>query len=320
MPSLCQAALIWICTIVAPQAMFLQPRNPSRPILDAMNQITRPFKADPDWARIKIPFMLTGTEFKTGTEVTLELTGAIASTLAKRHHATPYVSYNGYGSEVGVGSEPTALHFNHASEYIYTNLTSRSGHFRFILVIRDPIEMVISGYWYIRRQSGDLGEPSPIITRAEREQLLGADVITGLEIVAQGMLKTTFPNICGFLKASNGDVRVMTIGLEDIESDLNQTVSCMYRFLLEPVMPNDFKSILSSSLEVAQAADARRRKKVAEKYAEHFNADENRVLSRKLIDLSSNPVWEEIRKTRHELGYIATQDPASFRLPWPAQC
>lgn len=300
--------------------MHLQLRQYSWPILDTLKQISRPIQAEPDWARIKIPFMLTGSHFKTGTDTVFELSAAIASTLAKRHpagNATPYFSFNGYAHEVGVGSEPSALNFNNARDYIYTNLTGR--HFRFVHVIRDPIEMVISAYWYVRRQQRDLGWPSPIITRAEREQLLGADVITGLEIVAQGMLNTSIPSIRGFLKASNGDPRVMTIGLEDIESDFNKTVSCMYRFLLEPIMPKDFKSILSSSLEVAQAADARRRK-TAKKDVKHFNTDENKILSRELIALSTNPVWEELREVRHELSYLATQDPGRFRLPWPAQC
>lgn len=307
--------------IFEPPAMHLQFRQHSWPILDTLKFISRPIRADPDWDRIKIPFMLTGSNFKTGTDTMAELSAAIASTLAKRHpagNATPYFSFNGYAHEIGVGSEPTALNFNHARDYIYTNITSRS--FRFVHSIRDPIEMVISGYWFVRRQSRDLGWPSPIITRAERERLLEADVITGLEIVARGMLNTSIPNIRGFLRASNGDTRVMTIGLEDIESDFNETVSCMYRFLLEPIMPKDFNSILSSSLEVAQAANAQRGKTTAKKDAEHFNTDGNKVLSRELIALSTNPVWEELRQFRHELGYLATQDPGRFRLPWPGQC
>eukprot|EP00930_Biecheleria_cincta_P051076 TRINITY_DN3623_c0_g1_i3.p1 TRINITY_DN3623_c0_g1~~TRINITY_DN3623_c0_g1_i3.p1 ORF type:complete len:270 (-),score=16.97 TRINITY_DN3623_c0_g1_i3:467-1276(-) len=254
MPSLCQAALVWICMIVAPQAMHLKlrqhsyrimdtmtfrglrqkimPNWPPIPMLDTLTYIPSPKQPDPDWgARIKIPFMLTGAHYKTGTVLMMELNAALSTTLAKRDpagNATPYYSLHEYATEFGVGSEPTALSFHPACEYTYTNITSRSHHFRFVHVIRDPIEMVISGYWYLRRQPDDRGLFHEVVTRAEREQLLRDDVITGLEIVAQGMLKTTIPDMRGFLKASNGDVRVMTIGLEDFDSDFNKRlVACI---------------------------------------------------------------------------------------------
>eukprot|EP00930_Biecheleria_cincta_P051074 TRINITY_DN3623_c0_g1_i1.p1 TRINITY_DN3623_c0_g1~~TRINITY_DN3623_c0_g1_i1.p1 ORF type:complete len:109 (-),score=9.69 TRINITY_DN3623_c0_g1_i1:97-423(-) len=102
MPSLCQAALIWICMIVAPQAMHLRLRQHSYPSMDAVREIPTPKRPDPDWARIKIPFMLTGSHYKTGTVVMTQLDTAIASALAKRDpagNATPYVSKHGYAYE-----------------------------------------------------------------------------------------------------------------------------------------------------------------------------------------------------------------------------
>ena len=297
--------------------MFLQR---DLPIVNTLRGILTVPQVDPDWSRM--PFMLTGAHYKTGTEILQEVDAAMVKTLAQQDpagRAVPYYRRHGYGFEVGIGTEPAILSIARSTDQIYANLTSRQ--FRFVHAIRDPIEMVISAYWYLIRQQVDIGwGPGTILTLAEVAQLQKTNVITGLEIVARGVLKHTISDILGFLNTSRGDVRVMTVGLEDFESDFNKTVSCMYRFLLEPVMPQTYKSLASSALGAAQAADARRRKAATGTNAKHFNSDENKTLSRNLIAASTNPVWGEIRKARHEFGYLATQDPGRFRLPWPAQC
>lgn len=280
----------------------------------------KPWPEPADWK--KLPFMLAGSHYKCGTETLQELVVAMAITLAEHDPAghAPYYKPHGWGREAGIGDAPIALNFAYPAEYTYANLTGRP--FRLFHSIRDPIEMTISAYWYIRRQSVpfDLGwGPSQIVTLDEYAKLLSADVITGLEITARGVLNTEIKDIRGLLKASRGDARVVTVSLEDIEDNFNRTIGCMHRFLMEPIAPKLYKALASSLLDGAQLADSGSHQASVDENAIHFNSDENKVISRNLIAASTNPVWDELREVRREFGYQATGD-GRYRRPWPSQC
>ena len=115
------------------------------PIVNTLRGILTVPQVDPDWSRM--PFMLTGAHYKTGTEILQEVDAAMVKTLAQQDpagRAVPYYRRHGYGFEVGIGTEPAILSIARSTDQIYANLTSRQ--FRFVHAIRDPIEMVISAY------------------------------------------------------------------------------------------------------------------------------------------------------------------------------
>lgn len=347
-----RAVLVWMSGLFAPHAMFLprtlkiggssahrslihyadrqvrlktgdDPASANRKIFTD-NETLGPLHRYPEWDRV--PFMLTGSHYKSGTIMIGDVLQAMVRTLAQHDPAgrakTHHYNY-GYGEEYGIGNSPTSLHYFYPDAYTYTNLTNHASAFRFVHIIRDPIEMTISAYWYIRRQQeegeGDRGwGPSQIITDSEMAQLLSTGVGAGLEIVAHGMLTKTVQAMQGFYNASRGDTRVLTIGLENFEADFNKTVQCTHRFHMEPVMPQVCKSLADALLEGAQIADARRRKATLK--SDHFNSDENKQLSRNLIATSTSPVWEKLREARRELGYLGSEIDDSFWLPMPSQC
>lgn len=264
--------------------------------------------------------MLTGAHYKSGTKVLCDLGQAMVMTLAQHDPtggAKTYLANYGYAEEYGIDGSPSSLHYFFPDAFYYANLTNHT--FRFVHVIRDPIEMAISAYWYIRRQQTDRGwGPSQIVTDSELAQLLSKDVGSGLEIVAHGILAKTVQEMQGFHNASRGDTRVMTLGIENFKADFNKTVRCIHRFLMEPVMPQIYNSLSHALLEGAQIADARRRK--ATLMPDHFNTDENKKLSRRLIATSTSHVWAKLREVRRELGYLANHEAESFSLPLPSQC
>lgn len=173
--------------------------------------------------------------------------------------------------------------------------------YKLVHVIRDPLDMVVSAYWYHIHDIDTQMVPGtgPAILQQH-------DMITGLKIEARGELQSTLQEELAVVKASAGDDRVLTIGLEDFQDDFNGTVATIYAFLFGSNDP-DAKQMCTKAT-------------VADKNSQRFQGDDpghiadsrNEDIALSAISSSNETIWDEVRAFRKDFGYHEVS-PGVFR-------
>lgn len=100
------------------------------------------------------------------------------------------------------------------------NLESISrGSYRVVHVIRDPVEVVVSGYVY-HLQSRDLNGQTPLIRHM--------NLSSGIDTEADYALKRTLKDMAEVVRWSQGNPRALVLRLEDFDENFNLTARRMY--------------------------------------------------------------------------------------------
>lgn len=192
----------------------------------------------------------------------------------------------------------------------YTALVSGTQPFKLVHLIRDPLEMVISAYWYHLRHND-----TQVVLGTGPSELQSLDTLAGLEKEAAAEFKYSLAHMLASTQVMSADPRVRTIAFEDFDDDFNGTVSCLYRFLLRPDHPE-----LGKLLEEAQVANRRTWTRntgktlnlLTDMAAVSVTRASDRVRALQLISNSSNPVWNQVHAMRALLGYVEIK-PGVFR-------
>jgi len=182
------------------------------------------------------------------------------------------------------------IHFNCIDTRAYQILKRHP--FRLLHLIRDPIELVISAYWYHRR-TYCLDKQAVHVDCAT---LFSLNLTQGLIYEAQQELASTLPEIMEVLISTAGDTRVLTMGLEDFMDDFITASDAALAFLY-PNLNNR-----SSVLAATRIADLHQVKSTNL----HVNSDDDREMSREVISTSNHLIWHRIRQSRNSFGYVKT--------------
>lgn len=244
--------------------------------------------------------MIYGVHHKTGTHLLQQIRNATADFLGKfdqrnrrtRHLHLPeqesHIQYNCVDAEV--------LHILHESPRPY----------KMVHVVRDPLELVISGYWY-HAHSYDVQ-----LVHSGPKYLTGLSVEDGLVFEAKAQIVSTLQEITSVVVASIRDEQVLTLGLEDFENDFDGTTSRMFRFFY-----GDDDQLVEKLVVAARKADNSRwdwkELKKRPKTQSHVNTNHNVVLAKKIISSSTDPIWDQVRDFRHCFGYTEVR-PGTFRI------
>jgi len=195
--------------------------------------------------------------------------------------------------------------------------------FKMVHVIRDPMELIISAYWYHRKYMD-----VPFGHETNFKTLQSVSLGEGLEREALANLHGTLREMADVVKLTAVDERVITIGLEDFGDDFNLTVSCVFQYLLErSPWSRRWKSLVDSAQIANKELWSRPERSHLRSEIDRDSplhpivatSKSERALAMALIDASTSPVWKEVGSLRLALGY-AEQTFGTLRRPMPEVC
>ena len=190
---------------------------------------------------------------------------------------------------------------------------AHSGHsgIRVVHLIREPVELCISGYWYHLRSTDTQFVPGVSPAILERH-----DTESGLELNTRGTLKSTLPEIRSAVEAMKDDVRVLTIGLEAFGDDYDLTCKRIYDFLMRG--NDEFAKKLPLSRFLRATAVGKHPKN-----SNHVGDLDEKEVARGIIASSTNQeLWDNVRAYRKIFGYVEVC-PGAWRFhgdPAPQEC
>lgn len=178
------------------------------------------------------------------------------------------------------------------------NLLKKSDY-RLVHVIRDPLETVISGYWY-HSESYD----TQLVPNTGPQVLKHLSLADGLSHEARSEIQSTLSEMSSVVKATQNNENVLTISLEDFVDDFNGTTALMFDFLFgkDHIARQDMIQKASACDEVGNHIQSN-----------HINSKENYFKAVQHINQSKDPIWSEVRAFRQELGFFEVA-PGHFRL------
>merc|ERR1712224_480824 len=95
-------------------------------------------------------------------------------------------------------------------------------------LIRDPLQTVISGYWYHLNH----GQVDTDFMQTGAAYFKNASLIEGLQIEAEAQLEGTLKDMSSALKASEGDPDILTMWLEDFAHNYTHAAATMWDHLI----------------------------------------------------------------------------------------
>lgn len=192
-----------------------------------------------------------------------------------------------------------------------------SGPLKLVHIIRDPLELVVSAYWY-HTTSSDGAPMSPKMLKLMNTQ-------AGLGVEALHELRGNLKNMEETIEVSSADPEVLTVGLENFHDDFNRTLRCIYGFLFEVGQDNPQ---LQGFIHRAQIADTTRwshketeqiNKDMGMEFPISIGSEANKEKAKSLIASSINPVWNVVRGLRPKFGYREVSA-GKFRTPFSSHC
>ena len=174
--------------------------------------------------------------------------------------------------------------------------------FKLIHIVRDPVAVCVSGYWYHRTNPTDL-----IAKKQQRRpgMLLKLGLSDGLVFNAAGQLPMVASMVqwAGILAA---DRRVLTLGLEDFASDSwNATAALLADFMFpaEEGLGAQARHFLAQPTPFKDESARRSNLSVS-----HFTLRVDELRAFDAINRSTDPVWSKLYTLRRTLGYVNTAD------------
>jgi len=237
--------------------------------------------------------IIFASHHKTGTAVLNDVAQTVAQILELDIEKKLSRSRPGHGSsfhEAPDWSRSLHLYQTFDSDAWRAIVSSRETQSRVRLVhlVRDPVETVISGYWYHCR-TGDTGTV-PI----DSEALVQLDTEDGLEVEAAAVLESTIPEMQAAAGAAkDSDRRVLRLGLEAFTDDWEGTLARVWDFLADSseMYTEDLRD---QFLDLASMATPD---------PEHVTARHSKEVARQIIAESGAAVWDKVRAARASIGY-----------------
>ena len=181
--------------------------------------------------------------------------------------------------------------------------------FRLVHIIRDPVAMCVSGYWYHRTGA-------ELISYAHRKDpllLRNLNLSQGLIVNAQSQLPI-ITTMVQLVKTLAADRQVLTLGLEDFSSSWNATARVLAKFMFpaEEGLGALAKRFLARPTPFK---DESARTNASNLAISHFAKRADELLAFSAIEQSAHPVWRQMQSFRPSLGYVnyATGDPDGWR-------
>lgn len=190
--------------------------------------------------------------------------------------------------------------YNCLDKHAYGMLRSEPSY-RLVHIVRDPVDVVISGYWYHLRTFD-----TQLVPNTGPKILKKLTLEDGLDYEAKCMLKSTLPEMQEAVSASQGDGNVTLVSLEDFVDDYDGTITHALRHFFGE--RSEWEGAL---IRAAQACDKGRTSQPTA--SQHINPRTNYVKALAAIHRSASPVWEAVRKLRATLGFVQVS-PGKFRL------
>lgn len=246
---------------------------------------------------------------KTGTYLMFELVAAVANLTQPPMHV--FKKFGKPDSELSGGHNyhiaPPWDSTNAIVEYSLIDATAwrllvdGGRSFKLVHLIRDPLELVISGYWYHRFTGDSQVVPCPGCDGHPSLVYGNLSVERGLEAEAHAELVSTLPEISSTLQLSYDDPRVLTMGLEEFSDDFEGAVTRLWRFWATGCDEALCRTPLAQVL--AAAAPANIREDPNATASVHVNTEQRKLTARALINKSHNEVWDKVRALRHPFRY-----------------
>jgi len=173
-------------------------------------------------------------------------------------------------------------------------LRHRARSFKLIHVIREPLAMSVSGYWY-HLHSGDHPRGAGPL------ELSVLNLTAGLELNARAMLRCCVQPMVENTHAIAGDGRFLTFDISDIGDDWKAVALRVSAFLFSG-SPGPTARLLASPSPFKGAGDAT----AARLIGHHIASVSNTSRAFAAIEASRDAVWDELRAARQRLGYANT--------------